>query len=126
MAQGLRHRICMAVTLAGVTVLAASCQGLGGLGTAACPQLRGGVDALSASYSANAQANAKVRAFVQASKEDIDTVVRIGQQLPRVVGQAGARALACIAAATDASVSASISVKVTVQASAGVSGRVGG
>ncbi len=57
---------------------------------------------------------------------DIDTVVRIGQQLPRVVGQAGVQALACIGAATDASVSASISVKVTVQASAGVSGRVGG
>ncbi len=57
---------------------------------------------------------------------DIDTVVGIGQQLPRLIGQAGARALACVAAAADMSVSASISVKVTVQASAGVSGRVGG
>lgn len=57
---------------------------------------------------------------------DIDAVVGIGQQLPNLVGQAGARALGCIAAAADMSVSASISVQVTVQASAGVSGRVGG
>jgi hypothetical protein len=57
---------------------------------------------------------------------EIDTVVGIAQRLPRVVGQAGAHALGCIAAATDASVSASISVKVTVQSSRSVSGRFGG
>jgi hypothetical protein len=57
---------------------------------------------------------------------DFDTVVQIGQQLPRLVGQAGARALACIGAATDLSVSASIRVKVTMQASANLRGQVGG
>ena len=56
---------------------------------------------------------------------DIDTVVSIGQQLPSLVGQAGAQALGCIAAAADMSVSASISVKVTIQASAGVTARTG-
>lgn len=57
---------------------------------------------------------------------DVDAMVGIGQRLPNLVGQAGARALGCIAAAADMSVSASISVQVTVRASAGVSGRVGG
>lgn len=55
---------------------------------------------------------------------DIDALVGIGQQMPQMIGQAGAHALACIAGAADMSVSASISVQVTVQASAGVSGRV--
>jgi hypothetical protein len=57
---------------------------------------------------------------------DINTVVRIGQDMPQIVGAAGAQALACIAAATDATISASVRVEVTVQASASVSGRVGG
>jgi hypothetical protein len=48
----------------------ASCQGgLGGLGRAGCPQMGPNVDALSASFSADARANAKIRAFVQASKD---------------------------------------------------------
>src|SRR5689334_15322125 len=41
----------------------------GGAGQALCPELGGNGDALSAQYSANAAANAKVRAFVQASKD---------------------------------------------------------
>jgi hypothetical protein len=43
--------------------------GLGALGTAACPELGGNADALHAQISANAQANVKVRAFVQAAKD---------------------------------------------------------
>jgi hypothetical protein len=57
---------------------------------------------------------------------DVQTVGQIGVQLPRVVGNAGARALACVAAAADATASASVRVNVSVQASASVSGRVGG
>src|SRR3954471_23280168 len=44
-------------------------RGLGGFDTAACPELGGNADALRAQYSANAQANAKIRTFVQASKD---------------------------------------------------------
>src|SRR5678809_204876 len=40
----------------------------GGIGKALCPELSGG-DPLSAQYSVNARANAKIRAFVQASKD---------------------------------------------------------
>jgi hypothetical protein len=49
----------------------------------------------------------------------------VGSALPRVVGNAGAEALACIAAASSASVQASARIDVTVQASASVTGRVG-
>jgi hypothetical protein len=56
---------------------------------------------------------------------DVQVVVDVGAQLPRIVGQAGAQALACIAAAGDASIQASASIKVSVQASASVTGRVG-
>lgn len=51
-------------------------------------------------------------------------VVSVGSQLPRVVGQAGAQALACIAAASNASVNASMRIDVSIQASASVTGRV--
>src|SRR5689334_19036087 len=49
---------------------AVSCGELGGLGAGAalCPELGGG-NALSANFDANARVNAKVRAFVQASKD---------------------------------------------------------
>lgn len=57
---------------------------------------------------------------------DIQTVGQIGAQLPRVVGNAGARALACVAAAADVTASASARINVSVQASASVSGKVGG
>ena len=53
------------------------------------------------------------------------TVVNVGSALPRIVGNAGAEALACVAAASSASVKASARIDVTVQASASVSGRVG-
>jgi hypothetical protein len=56
---------------------------------------------------------------------DVRTVVDMGAQLPRVVGDAGAEGMACIAAASSASVQASARIDVSVQASANVSGRVG-
>src|SRR5215471_6524329 len=43
--------------------------GLGRFGEAACPELGGSADALRAQYAANAQVNAKIRAFVQAAKD---------------------------------------------------------
>jgi hypothetical protein len=53
------------------------------------------------------------------------TVVQVGAQLPKVIGDAGAQALACVAAASSASVKASARIDVTVRASANVSGKVG-
>ncbi len=55
----------------------------------------------------------------------VRTVVEVGGQLPRVVGDAGAEGLACIAAASSASAQASLRINVSVQASASVTGRVG-
>jgi hypothetical protein len=55
----------------------------------------------------------------------VRVVMSVGSALPRVVGNAGAEALACIAAASSASVQASARIDVTVQASASVTGRVG-
>jgi hypothetical protein len=55
----------------------------------------------------------------------VRTVVEVGAQLPRVVGDAGAEGLACIAAASSASAQASMRINVSVQASASVTGRVG-
>jgi hypothetical protein len=52
-------------------------------------------------------------------------VVDVGAQLPKIVGDAGAQALACIAAAGSASVQASARINVSVRASASVSGQVG-
>jgi hypothetical protein len=52
-------------------------------------------------------------------------VVDVGAQLPKIVGDAGAQAIACIAAASSASVRASARINVSIQASASVSGRVG-
>jgi hypothetical protein len=46
-----------------------SCAGIRAAGLAACPALRPEVSALDASFSANARANAKLRAFVQAAKD---------------------------------------------------------
>jgi hypothetical protein len=54
-----------------------------------------------------------------------ETVVRVGAALPNVLGDAGAEALACTAAAADASIIASARIKVSVQASASVTARVG-
>jgi modification target Cys-rich repeat protein len=54
-----------------------------------------------------------------------ETVVRVGSELPRVIGDAGAEAVACTAAAANASVTASARIRVSVQASASVTGRVG-
>lgn len=57
--------------------------------------------------------------------QDAEVIVKVGQNLPGIVGDAGVRALACVGAAAEASVQASLSIKVTVQVSAGVSGRAG-
>jgi hypothetical protein len=56
---------------------------------------------------------------------DADVLVQVGATLPKIVGDAGAHALACIGASGDISARASVSIKVSVQASASVSGRVG-
>jgi hypothetical protein len=56
---------------------------------------------------------------------DVRAVVQVGGQLPRVIGEAGAQAMACIAAASSASVQASMRINVSIEASASVSGRVG-
>jgi hypothetical protein len=56
---------------------------------------------------------------------DVKVVVDIGGRLPNVIGQAGAQAVACVAAAAHASVQASARINVSVQASANVTGKVG-
>jgi hypothetical protein len=56
---------------------------------------------------------------------DADTMVQVGGNLPNIIGQAGAHAVACVAAAANMSVHATASIKVTVQASANVSARAG-
>jgi hypothetical protein len=56
---------------------------------------------------------------------DAQIIGEVGAQLPKLVGNAGAHALACIAASTDATARATISIRVSVQASASVSGKVG-
>jgi hypothetical protein len=56
---------------------------------------------------------------------DARVVVEVGAQLPKIVGDAGAQAVACIAAASSASVKASARINVSIQASASVSGKVG-
>ncbi|AKT40902.1 hypothetical protein [Chondromyces crocatus] len=57
--------------------------------------------------------------------QDAQVVVKVGAQIPNVVGQAGAQALACAGAATDAAASASLRLQVSVRASANITGRVG-
>ncbi|MBE7483494.1 MAG: hypothetical protein HS104_26385 [Polyangiaceae bacterium] len=56
---------------------------------------------------------------------DVKVVVDVGGRLPKIIGNAGAQAVACVAAAAHASVQASVRINVSVQASASVSGRVG-
>jgi hypothetical protein len=54
-----------------------------------------------------------------------EAVVNVGAALPKIIGDAGAEAIACTAAAADASIVASARIKVSVQASANVTGRIG-
>lgn len=56
---------------------------------------------------------------------DARAVVQVGSELPRVIGDAGAEAVACVAAASSASVKATARISVSIEASASVSGRVG-
>src|SRR5262245_3653533 len=73
------NRLAFAPFVAGLGLVVASCDGGlgGGLGQAACPQMRADADALSANYSADLRANAKIRAFVQASKDIAAVSVQI-------------------------------------------------
>jgi len=85
---------------------------------------------LAARLAATLQANlpALLHAQIALGKRmlgDVQVVVEVGSQLPKVVGDAGAQALACIAAGAQASVQASARIQVSVEASASVSGRVG-
>lgn len=57
--------------------------------------------------------------------QDAQVVVKVGGELPKIIGDAGAQAVACVAAASSAAVSASARINVSVQASASVSGKVG-
>ncbi|MCA9594787.1 MAG: hypothetical protein KC776_15815 [Myxococcales bacterium] len=57
---------------------------------------------------------------------DAKVVVDVGAQLPKIIGNAGAQAVACVAAAAQASVQASARINVSIQASASVSGQVAG
>jgi hypothetical protein len=56
---------------------------------------------------------------------DADILARVGADLPNVIGQAGANAVACVAAGANASARATASLRVSVSVSASVSGRVG-
>ena len=73
MSKGRWARGAVALTLVGMSTAigAAGCSelGLGGVGGAMCPELKRPGDVLSTQFSANAQASAKIAAFVQASKD---------------------------------------------------------
>jgi len=56
---------------------------------------------------------------------DAQVIGQVGAELPKIVGNAGAHALACIATSTSATARASVSIRVSVQASASVTGKVG-
>lgn len=74
--------LCAALPIA---TLVASCDGqFGGLGRAACPQMSPNVDALSTQFSADARANVKVRAFVQAAKD----VASVAEQIEITAAEA--------------------------------------
>lgn len=64
-------------------------------------------------------------ALGQRVMQDAQVVVQVGANLPKVVGDAGLEALACIGAAASATAQASARINVSVQASASVTGRVG-
>jgi hypothetical protein len=69
-----------------------------------------------------------VSAQVKLGKEiagDVQTLVRIGGQLRGQLGDAGAKAVACVSAAATAVASASVSINVSFKASASVSGKAG-
>lgn len=74
------NRVSRVASAVAVLALLSSClEGgqLGGLGAAACPQMRANVDALSANFTGDVRANAKIRTFVQASKDIEATAVAI-------------------------------------------------
>ncbi len=63
-------------------------------------------------------------ALGQRMVQNARVIAEVGVQLPKIVGEAGAQALACIAAAADMAASASVRINVSVRASASVTGRV--
>lgn len=68
------------VGVAGALTLASfvlNCDQFGGLGEATCPELSGNINTLNASITADARANAKIRAFLQASKDLTGVSVQI-------------------------------------------------
>jgi hypothetical protein len=64
-------------------------------------------------------------AFGRRVLADAEVLGQVGANLPNILGQAGAHALACVGASAQATANATFSLKVSVQASANVSGRVG-
>lgn len=71
---------------------------------------------------------ALITAQVKLGKEfaaDVQTLVKIGGSLRGQLGDAGAKAIACVTAAGTAVASASVSVNVSIKASASVSGHAG-
>jgi hypothetical protein len=56
---------------------------------------------------------------------DVEAMVAVGADLPQVIGEASAHAVACMAASVDACASARASLTVSVQASASISGKAG-
>ncbi len=73
-----RNRGLAGAALLGALLVVPACQPgkFGGLGDGGCPQMGASVDALTATFSADAKANAKIRAFVQASKDISATAVQ--------------------------------------------------
>lgn len=58
--------------------------------------------------------------------DDARTVAQLGVHLPKIAGQAGAQALACIAGGADLAAKASVRVRVSIRASATITGRLSG
>ncbi len=56
---------------------------------------------------------------------DVDALVQVGADLPQVLGEASAHAIACMAASAEAVASARASLTVSVQASVSISGKAG-
>ncbi len=57
---------------------------------------------------------------------DAKVLAQVGASLPKLVGNAGGQALACVGAAADAAASATVRINVSVRASTNITARVGG
>lgn len=85
-------RLARLLALGTLVIWAASCSLFGGsaIGTAACPALRADVDALRASYATQVQINAKIRTFVQATKDIAAVSARIEAEAAAACRRMGA------------------------------------